>query len=218
MLFTSVAAFSFAAAAAAVDALAIVTLPANDVTISVFTPFTVFTMVEQLVCGAEDVVDEELVVVADVGCDGFETVVALADVPSAGKVLGEFERLVVFVALPSVCSLNGSSLLSLSVSVLLLLVLLLLLLLLFVVLLLLLLPSISLGLFDTADVDSLSLALFVDVAVVVATAAAADVVVAAAVVVVVVVNATVAVAASDAVAIVVVAVVIVVEVVAAIDK
>lgn len=59
------AAFSFAADP--VDAqLDIATLLANDVTISVFTPFTVFTMVEQLVCGAEDVVEEVVVAVV---CD-----------------------------------------------------------------------------------------------------------------------------------------------------
>lgn len=79
MLFTSEPALSFAVDAAAVaaadavtdvaavDALDIVPLLASDVTISVFTPFTVFTMVEQLVCGAEDVVEEEVVV--DVVCD-----------------------------------------------------------------------------------------------------------------------------------------------------
>lgn len=58
------AAFSFVAVA---DALDIVPLLASDVTISVFTPFIVFTMVEQLVCSAEDVVDEEVVVA--VVCD-----------------------------------------------------------------------------------------------------------------------------------------------------
>lgn len=65
------------------------------------------------------------------------------DVPSAGNAFGELE-LVVFVAVPSLCSLNGSSLLSLSVST-----------------LLLLLFSVSLDLFATDDVDSLSFALVV---------------------------------------------------------
>lgn len=76
MLLTSEPALSFPAPAVAaadavtdvvaVDALDIVPLLASDDTISVFTPFTVFTMVEQLVCGAEDVVDEEVVAVV---CD-----------------------------------------------------------------------------------------------------------------------------------------------------
>lgn len=74
-------------------------------------------------------------------------------VPSAGNALGELE-LVVFVAVPSLCSLNGSSLLSLSTSA------------------HLLLLSVSPVLFgavvdddddedDVDDVDSLSFALFV---------------------------------------------------------
>lgn len=74
-------------------------------------------------------------------------------VPSTGNALGELE-LVVFVAVPSLCSLNGSSLLSLSTSA------------------HLLLLSVSPVLFgavvdddddedDVDDVDSLSFALFV---------------------------------------------------------
>lgn len=118
MLFTSTEAFSFVVVVNGVSVtLDPVTLLASDVTISVFTPFTVFTMV---VCGADDVVVEDIL--AGV-CDGFAVLVvgALADVPSAGKALGELVDLVVFVAVLSVCSLNGSSLLSLSESVLLLL-------------------------------------------------------------------------------------------------
>lgn len=109
---------------------------ANDVTISVFTPFTVFTMLVQLVFDAEDVVGAVAVV-----CAWFPLLLGLVAVPSAGNAFGELE-LVVFVAAPSVCSLNGSSFLSLSTSV------------------LLLLLSLS-AVFVCAVVDSLSFTLFV---------------------------------------------------------
>lgn len=58
-IISCLAVFSFVAGVCTV-ALEPVTLLANDVTISILTPFIVFTMVEQLVCGAED--DMEVVV------------------------------------------------------------------------------------------------------------------------------------------------------------
>lgn len=112
-------------------------LLASDETISVFTPFTVLTMLAQLVF-AEDVVGAATVV-----CAGAPLLVALDGVPSAGNPPGEL-ALVVFAALLSFGSRKDSSLFSLSASA--------------------LFTSLSAGLFDTDD-NSLSLTLLVVVVV-----------------------------------------------------
>lgn len=118
-----------------------VALFANDVTISVLTPFTVFTMLAQLVVVAEDVVAAVAVV-----CAELPLLFALEAVPSAGNALGELE-LVVFAAVPSLFSRAVSSLLSFSTST-----------------LLFMLLSVSPALVDT-DTVSLSFTLFVVVVV-----------------------------------------------------